>query len=295
MTLAQMMQQYVEVEGLHDLEGIRKTDLAGVWFYRSSTGNPWQPFVYQSGVIVLGQGTKNIHIGNETVKYGANDYLVVGVPLPLECEAIPSNGAPLLGLTIDIDSQLLHRQVNKLESLGYTPRKDGSQPTCGLRSVRMEDAMQDVCKRIMSALCNPVELALLGNSLQEELAYRALTSSEGHVLFDLAHHEGQYARVAKALDKVHRNYSESLSVQNLAEEANMSTSAFHVAFREITLESPIQYIKKVRLNKAKELIQLDGKRVNDAARLVGYNSVSQFSREYKRHFNETPTGMKLTG
>lgn len=73
----------------------------------------------------------------------------------------------------------------------------------------------------------------------------------------------------------------------------MSMSAFHSAFRQITLESPIQYIKKVRLNKAKELIQLEGKKVNDAARLVGYNSVSQFSREYKRHFNETPTGLKL--
>lgn len=295
MTLAQLMQQYVDIKGLNGLEGIRKTELEGVWFYRSATGNPWHPFVYRSGVIVLGQGIKNIRIGDEPVKYGPNDYLVVGVPLPLECEAIASNGEPLLGLTIDIDSQLLHRQVNKLESLGYAPRKEGGQHTCGLRSVRMEASMEDVCKRIMSALCDPVELALLGESLKEELAYRALTSAEGHVLFELAHHEGQYARVAKALDKVHRNYSESLSVQNLAEEANMSTSAFHVAFREITLESPIQYIKKVRLNKAKELIQLDGKRVNDAARLVGYNSVSQFSREYKRHFNETPTGMKLTG
>lgn len=293
MTLAQLMQQYVDVHDLNDLEGVRKTQLDGVWFYRSSKGNTRQPFIYQSGVIVLGQGNKNIHIGNEPVQYGPNDYLVVGVPMPLECEAIPANGEPLLGLTIDIDSQLLHRQVNKLEALGFSPSKENLYQTCGLRSVSMEASMLDVCKRIMRALCNPLELALLGDSLKEELAYRALTSSEGHVLFDLAHHEGQYARVAKALDKVHRNYSESLSVQHLAEEANMSMSAFHSAFRQITLESPIQYIKKVRLNKAKELIQLEGKKVNDAARLVGYNSASQFSREYKRHFNETPTGLKL--
>ncbi|MER2494497.1 AraC family transcriptional regulator [Vibrio neptunius] len=293
MTLAQLMQQYVDIYELSDLEGARETQLDGVWFYRSSKGNKRQPFVYQSGVIVLGQGNKNIHLGDQPVQYGPNDYLVVGVPMPLECEAIPTNGQPLLGLTIDIDSQLLHRLVNKLEALGFTPCKENLQQTCGLRSVSMEASMLDVCKRIIQALCNPLELALLGDSLKEELAYRALTSSEGHVLFDLAHHEGQYARVAKALDKVHRNYSESLSVQHLAEEANMSMSAFHSAFRQITLESPIQYIKKVRLNKAKELIQLEGKKVNDAARLVGYNSASQFSREYKRHFNETPTGLKL--
>ncbi|WP_153905797.1 helix-turn-helix transcriptional regulator, partial [Vibrio parahaemolyticus] len=98
--------------------------------------------------------------------------------------------------------------------------------------------------------------------------------------------------VAKALNRVHAEYHEQLNVQTLAEEANMSVSAFHQAFRSVTLESPLQYIKKVRLNKARDLIQLEGKRVNDAARLVGYSSPSQFSREYKRHFNETPRSTK---
>ncbi|NTU37955.1 helix-turn-helix transcriptional regulator, partial [Vibrio diabolicus] len=133
---------------------------------------------------------------------------------------------------------------------------------------------------------------MLGDLLLEEIVYRTLVSKEGYVLFDLAHQEGSYARVAKALNRVHQAYHEQLSVQTLAEEANMSVSAFHQAFRNVTLESPLQYIKKVRLNKARELIQLEGRRVNDAARLVGYTSPSQFSREYKRHFNETPRSTK---
>ena len=90
--------------------------------------------------------------------------------------------------------------------------------------------------------------------LYEELIFRALTSEKGHVLFDLAHHEGAYAKVAKALNRVHSSYQELLTVQDLADEENMSISAFHQAFRAVTLESPLQYIKKVRLNKAKELI-----------------------------------------
>ncbi|TNZ70012.1 AraC family transcriptional regulator [Vibrio parahaemolyticus] len=290
-TLAETMQRYVEKHDLHNLEGIKQTAIEGVWFYRSSKGNNRQPFVYQSGIIVLGQGHKNIHIGQTPVQYGPDDYLVVGVPMPLECEAFATNNEPLLGISIDISPTLLHKLVKKLEAQKFSNICEDSE-RCGLKSVRMNDAMLDACKRLMKALCNDLDVAILGESLLEEIVYRTLVSKEGYVLFELAHQEGSYARVAKALNRVHAEYHEQLNVQTLAEEANMSISAFHQAFRSVTLESPLQYIKKVRLNKARDLIQLEGKRVNDAARLVGYSSPSQFSREYKRHFNETPRSTK---
>ncbi|KQH87494.1 XRE family transcriptional regulator [Vibrio furnissii] len=290
--LAKLMQQYVEHHSLHELEGIAETAIPGVWFYRSGAGNQRRPFIYQSGIIILGQGQKNIHIGPNPVQYGPNDYLVVGVPMPLECEAIVEAGKPLLGLSIDIDHSILLKQVDLLEQAGFKPCKQDKDNQCGLKSVNMGEEMLNTCKRLMHALNDGLEAQILGASLMEEMVYRALTSCEGHVLFDLAHHEGHYARVAKALSKVHREYDQPLTVQQLAEEANMSISSFHQAFRGVTLESPLQYLKKVRLNKAKELIQIEGKRVNDAARLVGYTSPSQFSREYKRHFNETPRGAK---
>ncbi|MEZ8100858.1 AraC family transcriptional regulator [Vibrio bivalvicida] len=288
MSLAELMKLYVDQNGLGHLEGIIETEINGLYFYRSSQGNARKPFVYQSGVIVLGQGKKNIYLGNQPVEYGPDDYLVVGVPMPLECEAIAVDGEPLLGLSIDIDQHVLHRLVNKLESMNcYKPCADSRLPS-GLKSVAMDSDMLDVCMRLMKALCNPVELAVLGESLMEELAFRALMSQEGHVLFDLARYDGHYARVAKALDYLHKNYNQPVTVQDLAQYANMSVSAFHQAFRSVTLASPIQYIKKVRLDKARELIQLEGIKVGEAARLVGYNSTSQFSREFKRHFNETP-------
>lgn len=288
MTLAELMQQYVECKQLHHLEGIIETAIKGVHFYRSSRGNARQPFVYQSGVIVLGQGSKNIYLGNEPVRYGPEDYLVVGVPMPLECEAFVENGEPLLGLSIDIDSQRLHRLVNQLEPLNCFKARSDVNASTGLKSVSMDAMMLDVCKRLVQALCNPIETDILAEGLMEELAFRVLMSQEGYVLFDLARHEGHYARVAKSLDYLHKNYTDTVTVQELAEQANMSISAFHQAFRSVTLETPIQYIKKVRLNKARELIQLEGLKAADAARLVGYNSTSQFSREFKRHFNETP-------
>ncbi len=288
MTLASLMQSYADQKDLNELEGIIETEIKGVWFYRSSKGNNRQPFVYQSGVIILGQGRKNIYLGNQPVQYGPDDYLVVGVPMPLECEAFATNGEPLYGLTVDIDSTVLHRLVNKLDAMNYMMHRDEQPDSSGLKSVSMDEDMQSICIRLMKALSNRYEAEILGASIVEELALRALMSREGHVLFDLARHEGHYARVAKALEHVHKNYGAPLTVQELAASANMSVSAFHQAFRSITMASPIQYIKKVRLNRAKELIQLEGKRVGDAARLVGYNSTSQFSREYKRHFNQTP-------
>lgn len=290
MQLKRSMELYVEKQQLNHLEGIYQTAIPEVYFYRSSKGNQRQPFTYQSGLIILGQGHKNIHIGDEAVHYGEGDYLVVGMPMPLECEAFPDNEQPLLGISVNIPPQLLHRLVQQLEAKGFRPQKE-NQVTCGcLQSVAMDRAMHDCCIRLMNALCNEVETDILGNALVEELAYRALIGREGHLLFELAHSEGHYARIAKALNKVHLSFDEPLTVQQLAEEASMSVSAFHTAFRNVTLESPLQYIKKVRLNKAKELIHIEGKRVNEAARMVGYTSPSQFSREYKRHFNETPKG-----
>jgi AraC-like DNA-binding protein len=289
-SLGDLMQSYADRYGFNDLEGIRETAIPNVWFYRSSKGNQRQPFVYQSGIIVMGKGYKHIHIGNQPVHYGPDDYLVVGVPMPLECEAFPEDDSPLLGLTINVDSTLLHRLVNELEAANFQAPVKSNQDGFGLTSVKMADDMLDSCKRLMLALHSDLDTKLLGESLLNEIVYRVLTGTEGHVLFNLAHHDGQYARVAKAMNKMHQSYADGLTVQNLAEEANMSVSAFHSAFRKVTLESPLQYLKKVRLNKAKELIQLEGRRVNDAAHSVGYTSTSQFSREFKRHFNMTPKG-----
>ena len=289
-SLGDLMQSYADSYGFNDLEGLRETAVPGVWFYRSSKGNQRQPFVYQSGIIVMGRGHKHIHIGNQPVHYGPDDYLVVGVPMPLECEAFPEKGEPLLGLSIDVDSALLHRLVSELENAKFQVSAHSEQDGFGLISVKMADDMLESCKRLMLALHSDLDTQMLGESLLTEIVYRVLTGPEGQVLFNLAHHDSQYARVAKALNKVHQSYADGLTVQNLAEEANMSVSAFHSAFRKVTLESPLQYLKKVRLNKAKELIQLEGRRVNDAAHLVGYTSTSQFSREFKRHFNMTPKG-----
>ncbi|SHO58915.1 AraC family transcriptional regulator [Vibrio quintilis] len=288
MSLVQWLNTYVEQQNLQDLDGAQETAIPGVWFFRSQSGNPRLPMLYQSGILILAQGNKRIHLNQNQVMYGPNDYLVVGVPLPLECEAIAEPGKPILGISIRIAPALLQKLVHKIESAGYQAGRPCGKETCGLRSVAMNERMADTCIRLVKALCNELDTKVIGPAILEELVYRVLINDEGRVLFDLAHKEGYYSRVAAVLDRVHQDYSQNLSVNELAKQANMSVSAFYNAFRSVTMASPVQYIKQVRLSRARELIQLDGRKVNEAARMVGYTSASQFHREYKRLFKETP-------
>lgn len=288
-TLAQAMGHFAEQAGLQQLEGVADTCLPGVRFFRASRSTPRQPLTYESGILILGQGNKLIHLGEQQVAYGPGSYLVVGVPLPLECEAYCRPGEPILGLSVAVDLQRLHQQVTRL----YPPPSRMTPCRaieCGLSCACLPAELDAACQRLLVALASPVEAAILGPGLLEEILYRVLTGAQGHVLLELAHHDGHYARIARVLGRIHRDYAEPLTVESLAGAAHMSLSTFHRAFRQVTRVSPLQYLKQIRLNRARELIQREGRGIAEAAALVGYNSPSQFSREYKRHFACNPSG-----
>ncbi|MGL4754190.1 MAG: AraC family transcriptional regulator N-terminal domain-containing protein [Aeromonadaceae bacterium] len=287
--LATAMQQFVTARGLDQLEGSVSTVLPGVRFFRASRGNARQPLTYQSGIIIMGQGHKIIHMGTQQMAYGPGSYLVVGVPLPLECEAFSDDGEPILGLAVDVDLQQLHAMVAQLFPQGQ-PLEACRAIECGLSSVALSDGLNQACLRLLQALQNDVEAAILGPGLLQEILYRVLTGPNAHVLLELVRHDSHYARIARVLGRMHRDYAAALTVEALASDAHMSVSSFHRAFRQVTRVSPLQYMKQIRLNRARELIQQQGRGIAEAAALVGYNSASQFSREYKRHFQNNPRG-----
>ena len=287
MSLAAAMQGYVEQMGLQQLEGSIATRLPGVRFFRTSRGNPRQPLTYQSGLLIMGQGNKIIHLGEQQVAYGPDSYLVVGVPLPLECEAYCSPEQPILGLAVDIDAQSLHQLVERLFP-PEAPMEPCRAIECGLSSVSLSSSLLSACERLLGALADEAEATILGPGILQEILYRVLTGPNGYVLLELARHDGHYARIARVLGHIHRDYAAPLTVEGLATEAHMSVSSFHRAFRQVTRVSPLQYMKQIRLNRARELIQREGRGIAEAAALVGYNSPSQFSREYKRHFQNNP-------
>jgi AraC-like DNA-binding protein len=290
--LASLMQSFADFKVLNKLSGSYRTVIPGVKFYRADKGSSRQPLFYQSGIIVMGQGRKNIHIADNSVQYGPGDYLVLGVPMPLECEAFSDNDLPILGLAIDVSPHTLHKLVSQIneqgEYLNTANQSDKIRLDLGVKSNSLDESFNQAVIRLLKVLHSDMEAKVLGPAIVEEIVYRALVGDDGHILFDLAHHDGHYARIARVLDTLHKEYAELISVEYLAEQAHMSVSGFHRAFRQVTNETPLQYLKKVRLNKAKDLIITDGKQATEAAVLVGYNSPSQFSREFKRHFNATP-------
>jgi len=289
--IAKMLQQYAEHNNLLSFEGTMETIIPGVYFHRATKSSPRQPLIYNSGIIVVGQGHKIIHFPEHQIKYGEGDYLVLGVPVPLECEAFTDNDLPVMGIAIDINPVMLHKLVNQM--MQHQPLSVSSAHIGAVQSAKLDCAMEQVTYRLLTVLNNPLEAEIFGEDIVKELVYRVLCGPQGNTLIGLAMHDGHYARIARTLATMHQDYANPITVEGLAEEVNMSVSSFHRAFRQVTFESPLQYLKKVRLAKAKELITTAGSKANEAAFKVGYTSASQFSREFKRHFNKTPSEIQL--
>jgi AraC-like DNA-binding protein len=291
--LASALQDFAENAELLEIEGNAKTRVPGVHYFRNSKGSPRQPLVYQSGIIIVAQGHKIIHFPERQIQYGAGDYLVLGMPMPLECEAFSDQGMPIMGLAIDVNPVILHKLVSQMQQYQrFTQGSPCHDKSC-IQSAKLGAPLKKALERLISVLADPVEAEVFGQDIIKELIYHVLCGPQGHILFGLAQHDGHYARVARALNTMHANFASPITIEALAEDANMSVSAFHRAFRQVTFESPLQYLKKVRLVKARDLIATNGSRANEAAFKVGYTSASQFSREFKRHFNKTPSEMSI--
>jgi AraC-like DNA-binding protein len=153
---------------------------------------------------------------------------------------------------------------------------------------KLDDALGDAVMRLLQALTSPVETRLLGPGILREILFRVLTGEQGGALRAGLAHQTQFAKIGKALRRIHADYHRPIDVATLAREAGMSQAAFHAGFKAVTLTSPIQYLKTTRLHKARLLMVQDGLTAATACGRVGYESTSQFSREFKRFFGRTP-------
>lgn len=289
--LGQLRDVYSFAEGM----GFVETSLPGVRFFWATEPVARTPLLYEAGIIIIGQGHKIGYLGEELFRYDENNYLIVSVPIPFECETHASLDNPLLGIFIDIDVSALHELVALVGKHLALRRFDLASVSRGIEPVALDPEMLDATERLLKCLRSPLESEALGRPLVNEITYRALLGKHGPVLYALTQHNSHYARVAKVLTRMHRDYGNPLNSEILAEEAGMSVSAFHRAFKQVTGDSPLQYLKKVRLNKAKSLIINEGVRASVAAARVGYESAPQFSREFKRYFKVPPSQARSIG
>ncbi|WP_136810854.1 AraC family transcriptional regulator [Desulfosediminicola flagellatus] len=269
-------------------EGFNTTELPGVGIFKASQPKPREPLCYQQGVIIVGQGSKRVFLGNSTYEYNPDNYLVLTVPIPAECETSTVEDKPMLAMTVDLDIGMLNRIIAEMDShinLDLLEKRDKHK---GLFLASTTVQIQDTVQRLLHALQSPLDCGVIGPGIVHELIFRIMCGENASSLYALAMKNTNLARIDKALKLIHSNYRESMDVDSLAALVNMSPSAFHRAFKDVTASSPIQYLKKVRLSKAKALLIEEGSRVNEAATEVGYESAAQFSREFKRYFGTSP-------
>ncbi len=243
-------------------------------------------------IIVIGQGMNMGFLDKETYPFDEGYYLVLSQPLPFEFETYGSSNYPVLGVSISINLTVLHDIVTKIEKKPNISSLLEFNPLRGMGSVPLNKEMAESVERLLKCLLNPNDTRVLGPCLLREVIYCALLGPYGSALFKCVEHNTNFERIARVLRFIQNSFSTQLEIKELAKMATMSVSAFHKAFREITSESPIQYIKKVRLNKARELLATRGINANVVADKVGFSSASQFSREYKRYFGYSPSQTK---
>lgn len=271
--------------------GASESHLKGVRLFKETQHIPRKPMLYGPGICIVAQGYKIGYLGGRTFRYDANNYLITMVTMPFECETFATPEEPLLGLYIDIDMSQLHDLIGRIglqRDNGYPGEKELPQ---GIAPAVMDEDMADSTNRLIKALQSDTDAEILGPGLVREILYRALCGTQGPVLYSLAMYSGTFSQVARALKIVQNDYANKLDVEQLAKTANMSSPAFYRAFKEITSDSPMQYLKKIRLTKARDLMVQESMKAYIAADKVGYESSSQFSREFKRYFGQSPVEM----
>ncbi|MEL7552149.1 AraC family transcriptional regulator [Pseudomonas protegens] len=274
------------IQPLASRDGFVATALPGVQVLRASCDVARGPQIYEPSLMIIAQGSKLAYLGTRTLEYGAGHYLIQALSVPFECETFALPDAPLLGVSIAIDRAVLSELVL---AMGITEGRAASAQTLeSMTSAVLDDAMRGCVERLLRCLHDPLECKVMGPSRVRELLFAALRGPQADALRALVEQQGQFARVAASLNHLHEHYTEPLNVETLARCANMSTSTFHEHFKRSTLLSPVQYLKRLRLLKAQQLLLGEGLGVAQVAHRVGYQSTSQFSREYKRYFERNP-------
>ncbi len=276
------------LDKLASKDGYNRTALKGIGVFKASKSTERVPLCYSQGIIIVAQGSKRVYLDQQAYEYNQNNYLVLTLPMPAECETLVEEGKPLFSLMIDFDLGLLNELVRLFDEHQQIKPSNHQAETKGLFVCECTAPLLDSVLRLSQCLNSPLQCDVMGKGLVREVMYHILQGPQAAPMFALVSHNTSLSRLDRVLKYLHNNYQSSLDVEQLASMANMSSSTFHRNFRQVTSSSPIQYVKKIRLNRSKELLLDQGLKVKQAATQVGYESPTQFSREFTRYFGQSP-------
>jgi AraC-like DNA-binding protein len=270
-------------------EGINRTSVPDFGVFRASATNVRRPVIDAAALFVVGQGRKNCYVGNRVFDYSAGNVLGMFYPLAVEVEFLEASPEkPFLAAGVRLDLGRIAAVLLRLDRIDGAAAKPVSVDPSGVFSTALNENLLDPFIRLFESLSDPRDAAMLGDSIIDEIYYRLLSGERGGELRFLLQQRGQVQLISRAVEHIHQNLDKPVSVDELAQMVHMSRPTFYENFRDVMHLSPLQYAKSVKLDRAHMLIR-EGKKANEAGYLVGYNSPSQFSREYKRHFGFSPS------
>lgn len=252
---------------------------------------PTQPTsgVYEPCICLVAQGAKKVMLGDDEYVYDANHYLISSVGLPVVANVVEASPeVPLLGLALKLDMRMLAQMLVDSNLPVARPGTSAGRSGRGMRVSEVNMTLLNAFQRLLDLLDSPQDTPVLSPLIHKEILYRLLVGEQGHYLRQLVSTGSHGFQIAKAIDWLKKNFIQTLKVDSLARQIGMSTSTFHYHFRAMTNMSPLQYQKWMRLHEARRLMFMEHMDATSAAFQVGYESPSQFSREYRRQFGTPP-------
>ncbi|WP_025112100.1 AraC family transcriptional regulator [Pseudomonas sp. H1h] len=262
------------------------TAIPGLSLFRRDQPAPPAVCMVEPSLILVGRGEKRLWVGGEGYSYDPSRFLVTSLDLPANSEVmLASPDQPCVGLVLKLDVGMLAEALSK----GGLPARRHPSMSTGAGIGSLSPALEDALDRLLTLLDEPEAIPVLAPLILREIHYRLLNTDQGARLRQIIAVDGQGYRIAKAIDWLKVNYTEVLRIEELAARVQMSPPTFHHHFRQLTGMSPLQYQKWLRLNEARRLMLTEHLDVSRAAFAVGYESPSQFSREYGRLFGTAPS------
>jgi AraC-like DNA-binding protein len=241
--------------------------------------------MFEPRVCMIAQGAKRVQLGDDAYVYDPHHFLLTSVDLPTFVQVIKASPEkPYLGLVLNIDQ----REISQLMVDSNLPPPRPQQSSRGIATGEVTLPLLAAFQRLIDLLDEPKDIPILAPIIEREIFYRLLIGDQGARLRQIASAGSQSNQIARALDWLKGNFTKPLRIDDLAAQVNMSTSTFHHHFRQVTAMSPLQYQKWLRLNEARRLMLAEDQDATTAAFQVGYESPSQFSREYSRLFGAPP-------
>ena len=263
-------------------EGVATTPIPGVFILSETAPSMLQFAITKPLLALVLQGRKRVTMGSHTFDFGMGESLLVTMDVPTVSQVITASAAtPYYSFVVELDAAVITELVGDMDKLE-------ASPDLSVRVDQIEEDVAETALHLLKLLDRPHALKMLGRQLVRELHYWLLSGRYGKSMRALGNTDSHARRIARAVEIIRAKYDQPLRIKTLADAAGMSISVFHKHFRNVTTLTPLQFQKQLRLVEARKLMLVQGAAISTAAHRVGYESVTQFTREYSRMFGQPP-------